>query len=114
MPRRPGVSNRWRADAKRSCSRRISLVALITLVPPSYQLGEDRSLSRRFSSYPFASDLKIAPNPEELCEQRHELRLFGRKQHASPRKRGRLFANELQQLRFAKADLHEVLVKRVG
>jgi hypothetical protein len=40
--------------------------------------------------------------------------LFGRKQHVSPRKRGRLFANELQQLRFAKADLHEVLVKRVG
>lgn len=59
------------------------------------------------------ADLKIAPNAEEACEQHHELRLFGRKQHVSPRKRSRLFTNE-QQLRFAKADLHEVLVKRVG
>ena len=60
------------------------------------------------------ADLKIAPNAEEACEQRHELRLFRRNHHVGPRERSCLFANELQRLRFAKADLHEVLVKQIG
>ena len=40
--------------------------------------------------------------------------LFRRKQHVNTGELGRLLAKKLQLLMFAKADLHEILVERVG
>ena len=73
-----------------------------------------RKRDRKCAVTRIGADLKIAPNAEDACKQRHELRLFGRKQHMSPGKLGRLFTNDFQRLRFAKAELHQILVKWVG
>ena len=51
------------------------------------------------------ADLKIAPNTEEACEQGHEVRLFGRKQHVNTGQLGGFLADALQCRMFAKADL---------